>query len=552
VTALQSGTTRLVDAEVGFASAVTNATSSGLGTPQLNEYNNQFSCPPLKDDPKTCAPSPVSKHSYARGSSLEAGLGTTVPSGADPNQLILAAEAQASAPKSSHDDQQIGPVPADPLAYASVTRGNAVANWNSSGLVPGVCTVGDDISRGFGYAADAQLLDAGTANKDGSMGAPVVATDATSEDNVLSTTTHQTLVPTKGIANNFGLQSSVVETLAPVTILKSGNTSAITIKVLGQWRLAVTANGHPGGASVTYAPVGDVSNSTPVVQLFNGPLSGTPAGELTLQQLLGNTGAQIGIPGVVTVTAGEAPRAIAKPDASPVFGSKPHIAADGTSVSAAVDVVRVELLGGAAGLGTITIGHMEASAQVPSGGINCPIPVTKEVNPDKIHIGAQPDTARVTFNVLNPFNCDLADVVLTDSIRQKVGDPDFVLLTSNPAASSPSMPTSPLHTADVTWNLGTVKAGQHVVVTMDVKSNKSGGILRDVATANGKLANCTGAAVAGISLNNLAMSGISPVVDINIELARTGPNSRATVAEGVAIAAIAAAAAFTLRRRRRA
>jgi hypothetical protein len=552
-TLLQSGGTRLADTELGWAAAVVNATGGGLSTPLLNEYNLNFSCPPLKDDPKTCGPSLAAKHSYARGSGLEVGLGTSVPAGADPNQIIAANLAQAGAPPRKTDREEIGPVPADPVAYASVARGDAVANWNTSGLVPGVCVLGDDISRGQGYVADAQLLDAGTANKDGTMSSPVISTDYSPDDNVSNTTTHETLVPTPGIPDNFGLQSKVVQTIAPVSILKTGGgtnnpSSVITIKFLGQWVLSVTANGHNGGATVHYGP-GTVSPQTPILQVFNG---GSLAGQLLFQDLFGNTGQQISIPGVLTVTLGEAPRAIAKPDASPDFGSKPTVAANGTNVSAAVDVARIELLGGAAGLGTITVGHMEASAQVPAGGINCPIPVTKAANPDKIHINSQPDTSRITFNVLNPYDCDLSDVKLTDQIRQKVGDPDFILAGSSPAADSPAMPTDPLRTADVTWSLGTIKQGEHQTVTMDVKSSKNGGILRDVATATGKLSNCSGAAVAGISIANLTLTGITPEVDVSIELARTGPDPRQTTAVGGAIAAIAAAGALTLRRRRRA
>src|SRR5581483_5347958 len=86
VTALQSGGTRLADVDAAFGSATVNGTSAGLGTPLLNEYNFNYNCPPLKDDPKACAPALAAKHSYARGSGLEAGLGVPVPSGADPNQ----------------------------------------------------------------------------------------------------------------------------------------------------------------------------------------------------------------------------------------------------------------------------------------------------------------------------------------------------------------------------------------------------------------------------------------------------------------------------------
>jgi hypothetical protein len=557
-TLLRSGNTNLAETEVGYGGAVVDGTSAGLGKPILNEYSGNVSCPPLKDDPKACAPATAAKHSFAHGSGIEVGLGTTVPSGADPNQIILAAKASASAPKSSHDRQEIGPVPGDPIAWASATRGDATANWNSSGLVPGVCVIGDDISRGIGYVADAQLLDAGAAKADGSMSSPVVSTDYTQLDDVSQTTSREFLVPNAGHPNNFGLRSQVVQTIAPVSLLKTpdpqtGVTSVLTLKFLGQWVLDVTATGHSGTAAVHYGP-GKVSPETPILQVFNG---GTLAGQLLFQDLFGTTGQDINIPGLVDITLGEAPRALAKAGQPPVFGSKPKIAADGTSVSAAVDVARIQILGGIQGAGTLTVGHMETSAQVPSGGISCPVPVTKAVNPDKIHIGAQPDTARVTFNVLNPYDCDLTNVTLTDAIRQKVGDPDFILLSSDPTADSPSMPTSPLKTADVSWSLGTIKQGQHKVVTMDVKSSKNGGVLRDIATASGKLANCKGAGVGGLAIGTLGigqltLTGVSPAVDINIELARTGPDSRRTAAVGGGIAAIAAAGAFTLRRRRRA
>jgi hypothetical protein len=557
-TLLRSGGTNVAETEIGYGGAVVDGTAAGLSKPLLNEYSGPISCPPLKNDPKACAPSLVSKHSFAHGSGLEVGLGTTVPTGADPNQIILAGKSSSSAPVSSHDRKEIGPVPADPVAYASVTRGDTTANWNSSALVPGVCVLGDDISRGIGYVADAQLLDAGTANADGSMKSPVVSTDYTANDDVSQTTSREFLVPTPGVPNNFGLRSQVVQTIAPVSLLKTpdpktGVSSLLTIKFLGQWVMDVTANGHSGGATVHYGP-GKASPESPILQVFNG---GTLAGQLLFQDLFGKTGQQIAIPGVLTVTLGEAPRAIAAAGKPPVYSSKPKIAANGTSVSAAVDVARIEILGGIQGAGTLTVGHMEAAAQVPAGGISCPIPVTKEVNPDKIHIQATPDTARVTFQVFNPYDCDLTNVTLTDEIRQKVGDPDFKLVASDPAADSPSMPTENLKTADVKWSLGTVKKGEHKVVTMDVKSAVHGGVLRDIASATGKLANCKGAGVAGLSIGTLAigsltLTGITPEVDVSIELARTGADARRTAAVGGGLAAIAAAGVLTMRRRRRA
>ena len=549
VGALQSGTTRVVDTEVGFAGASVDATAAGLGKPILNEYQYNITCPPAAEA-DVCKPSPVQKHSHARGSGVELGLGSTVPNNVDPNQLILANLAEAAAPKSSSALEEIA-IPASPAVYASTARGVAVANWNASPLVPGVCVIGDDISRGQGYVEDAQLLNAGETEADGSMTQPVLSTDYTADDNVSNTTSREYLVPNTGRPNNFGLRSEVVQTIAPISLLKqdtpTGPTSVLTIKFLGQWKLQVTAGGHPGTAKVFYGP-GEVSPETPIAQIFS---DGALQGQVLFQDLFGEEGLVIPAGPLVKIVIGEDPRAIAKQGENPDETTKPLMSADGTRAAAAVDVVRIELLGGIQGVGQITAGHMEASAQVPAGGINCPIPVTKEVNPSRISIDAQPDTARVTFNVLNPYDCDLTNVVLVDRIRQRLGDPDFILQSSSPTAESPSMPTGALRTADVTWNLGTIPKGGKKVVTMDVKSSRNGGILRDVAEANGKLANCKGANVAGLAIGNLALSGISPVREIAIELARTGPPAGQTAAMGAGLAAVATAAAFAMRRRRR-
>jgi len=46
-----------------------------------------------------------------------------------------------------------------------------------------------------------------------------------------------------------------------------------------------------------------------------------------------------------------------------------------------------------------------------------------------------------SHTVFNPYTCDMIDTVLTDRIRQHEGDPDFQLISANPAAASPDMPT---------------------------------------------------------------------------------------------------------------
>lgn len=525
------GPPRIADAEVAWASSSVDADANGLAGAKLNEVNRQYQT------------NQAGKLSYARASGLEVGLGTNPT---DANQVILAGLAEAAAAPSTHKNSSIGPVKVDPLAYAKAVSGDAVANANSSGLVPDVCVLGDDLSRGTASAADVQLVNAGGAAPNGTFGAPVVATDADPNYRAVSNSvSHEKLVPT-GTANNFGLMSEVRQTIAPVTLLAtragSASTEALTIEALGEWVLRVVATGG-GGSSVFYGP-GTVNPETPVLRIF--PASGNPT-VLKLQDILGAKGLDVPIPGLADITIGEAPRAIAKPGADPVYSSKPTITP--TKVSAAVDVVRVRLLGGT--LADVRVGHMEAEAEVPAGGVNCPIPVTKTADPDSIRIREQPDTSHITITVHNVYNCDLTSTVLTDHIKQQEGDPDFQLTAADPSADSPSIPTGNIRTADVVWSLGTIPKGSSKAVTLDLKSATSGGVIRDIAEATGKMANCTGQDASGLAISGLNLSGLSVPVDVNIEIPRTGPATKNTVATGLGLLGIALAGAIAMRRRSR-
>ena len=258
--------------------------------------------------------------------------------------------------------------------------------------------LGSDLSRGLGYAADAQILDSG-ADDEPDLDAPVVATD-TDGRNVVQSIARTTLVPNS--AGAFGLQSKVSQTLAPVNIADS-----LIIEVAGEWELTATATGIAGQSTVSYHPSDDASidPSTPVLRVFTGPTNDIDnlAGQLLFQDLLGNEGLPIVIPGVAEIVIGEDPRAIGG-DAD----SQPTISADGTTVSAAVDVVRVKLLDGAGG--DIRVGHMEVKAQVPAGGITCPIPVSKKATPSTVSTATAPDGKfQVAITIKNPFDCDLIE-----------------------------------------------------------------------------------------------------------------------------------------------
>jgi hypothetical protein len=551
--AAESGGTRLVDTEVAFSSAVADADVDGVNGPKLNEMS------------RLLQGAVGNKFSYAKGTGLEAGLAQTVPQPPDEdNQLILAGKAEQSAPPDNKDPavEEIA-VEGDPLAYASLVRGTALANSQDSGLIPEVCVLGDDISRGLGYASDVELLDAGGNDQAPNMDAAVVALDdSTPERSVSQSKSRTRLVPT-GAPNNFGLMSQVSETIAPVTVLQTDTPGegesprALTIELLGEWILQATALGKPGGAKVTYgtgeakSPQGIMENLTSIVRIIDGE-GETPLG-INFEDLLGEGGLTIPGDPIVNISIAEGARKLAKPGAFPDPESKPEVAANGTSAVGAVDVLRVRLLAPdeTTALAELRVGHMEVSSQVPVGGVNCPIPVVKTADPRSINLGNSGNTSKITITVENAFDCDLTGVVLTDRIRQREGDPDFKLNSSEPKAKSPSMPTGNLTTADVVWELGNIPKHQKKSVSLILQSATKGGIIRDIAEATGKLENCAGQDAAGLAIAGLTLSGLSNPVDIAIPLAVTGPAGVATPAAGAGLSAASLGLAAFLRRRRR-
>lgn len=554
VGALESGGTRVVDAEVAWAAAAVDDGAAGLSPAKVNEMNRVFQ-PALTD-----------KHTYARGSGLEVGLATSVD---DPtteedegeNQIIQGGKTQSSAPppppvedENPAQDELVS-LDADPLAFAAVLRSNTVANWNDSALVPGACVLTDDVSRGSAYAADVELLDADASGEDpeGLEMAVLSLDDENPARAVSQNTTRTSLVPT-GIPNNFGLMSEVRQTIAPVTLLADDTPDVeearlLTIELLGEWVLRVTATGQAGGATVHYGP-GEASPETPLVRIIDS--AGEVTNVLTTQQLFGEGALPIpliDIPSLLTVTIGENPRAIAAPGTMPDPNEPPTLAPNGTLASAAVDVVRVKLLSQVGDDGIIDpeaadirVGHMEVSAQVPPGGIDCPIPVDKSANPVEISVG---QTSRITLTVHNPYDCPLENVVLTDVISQKEGDPKFTLTASNPATT---LPTGEVESATVSWSLGTVPPGGSKEVTLDILG-VTGGIIEDIATAQGDLADCKGQAASGLAVADLKLVGVSPRVELAIETPRTGAPAAATTATGSILALVATALGVIVRRR---
>ena len=465
---------RLVDGEIAFSGA--SANSQGLTAPVINEMSQAVS------------PALTGKATAGRGSGLEVGLGTSTPNNPNANQIILAGQASANAaPTTPLVTKEVGPVPADPIAYASLLRGQAAAAWD-----PNVCVIGQPLSYGLGYAADAQLLDTSTANADGTMKAPVVATDTTQNARAVSQAKSFTYLKPNG-DGTWGVVSETHETIAPVTLFK-GTVNEVTIEALGEWVLRATSTGK--GSTIDYAPGGSVTPTTPVLRILQP--NGSPAVTtiLTLQQLLGSTGLQIPANPLVNISIGEAPRKIAAPGAIPDPTAAPVKTA--TTAAAAVDVVRVTLLqpdatGGLHAL-DLRIGHMESSATTPAGGLQCHIPVNKAVSPNPVQAGQDftwTITIPTSIDAFKAIDCDLVNISAVDTVKTLDGSPSWTITgASNGGVVSGN--------STVTWaNLGTYKKGSPpivVTITGHIPTTSGAGTLEDTVNVTATLGNCTGGA----------------------------------------------------------
>lgn len=505
VGAVQFGTTQLANVEQAFAGAAVN--SQGLSGTINNELGQvvQPTLPNTGLDPHL-----VGNKSFARGSGLEVGLATTVPV---TNNTIPLNRAEVSAPPSTTETKQIGPINVNGVASASLLRGQAAANWNADNT----CVLGAPISRGLGEAAGVKVLNTAPL---GGGGTAQVATDATG-NNVSQTISQTELAPQTNSAGasvgpNVGLISESTQNLAPVTLFK-GTPAQFTIKVGGSFTLRAVAGGVPGSAYISYTPGQAPTPTTPVLSILNSV--GTVLSTVTTQQLLGNTGLNLPVSlgtlgNVATISVGQAPRAIGG-----AVGSSPQVAADGTSAAAAVDVASVHLLDipslnlhGA----NVTIGHLEAKAVVPSGGIACqPIPVSKTANPMTVTPGQQ---FTYTIGVTNPCLSPLTGVRVVDTISVPAGV-KYTISSTSPTASSISPDNS-----TITYNdIGPIPASstKDLTIVVQVASDSAGGVLTDHAAVTGS---CGTGSASGTQTISVPLSGSVTVMVPTINAAKApGP-----------------------------
>lgn len=371
---------RIADAELAFSSA--NVNSDGFpaqgGVSEMN-VNLQ---PPA--DHFTPAKSFVGKAASARGAGLQLGLGSDLPT--DAGDVLSQTEAGAIAPPPDTEthDAGLGDTLA-PLAYASLLHTEANANWVGTGN-PCTSTISSPISFGRGYAADAQLLNTGGSNPDGSFQAPVVATDELDPNRSVVQSRSFTYAIPNGQPGRFGLVSEIHQTFAPISLAR-GPLPPLVIEVLGEWVFKATATGLTDGATIQYYALDDatgqpVTPTTTVIRISND--GGTTWTNLTAQDVFGNGGLVVPVAPLLSLAVGEDPRGIAQPNAVPDPTTSPFTSASqganhsGRLAFGAVDVVRLSALDvGTAPLTAEThladlrIGHFEAAVGVPQDGFSC-------------------------------------------------------------------------------------------------------------------------------------------------------------------------------------
>lgn len=500
---------KLVNVDEAFSGASFH--SKGLGTALNNEMNEAIQ------------PAKPEKNSYGRGTGLEIGAGTSVPNNPDANQIAEGGLAEAAAqppdpstgaPNAYQTDlitKDLVKVPGDPVVYANTLRGAAQAMWNNRYVLP---MLGNPIAFGMGYAADAQLIDTGTANSDGTFPSPVIAVDTSDPERAVSQSVSYSYLVNNG-DGTCGVASEVHETIAPVRLNvppDADPTTDTTIEFLGEWVLRAVATGKPGGGHLTYAPAGSPTPTTPIIRIIDS--SGVNQ-ILKFQDLFGDTGfvTPTSLSQILSLAVGEDPRAISKPGDDPDPDSKPTIT--DTNVSAAVDVVRLGLLhadspnNGVQGL-DLRFGHMEVSATVPAGGVNCEIPVSKTVTPNPVNVGGN-----LTFTVnvpvdkdaLIPFPCQLTHIKLVDVVGIAQADdpakPPRLTLTGGTAPNGSAGVVSADGQSITFADIGTYTPGDPplvVTITGTVPASSGTGRLKDTVKATGTPSDCkaTNSVVGGL------------------------------------------------------
>lgn len=530
----------LVNLALGVSGASTN--SKGLNAAITSGLNQVVS------------PALPGKKSAGRGSGLDLALLAS--------QLVNQ-RAEAAAPPSTEllSRPLVGPLDVPGVLSASVLEGQAQARYDDN-----ACILGQDLSYGLGRAANARLLGGplGNLNLSALLG---TKPSNVPDGGAIRTASRTRLVPQTGrdgaqIGPSIGLMSETRQTLAPVTLFQGIPGAEITIELLGEWVLRAVATGIPGGAYVQYQPA--TAGATPVLKISNTlPLPGVTGpivdGVLvTLNQLLGQAplggllnGDLLGL-GLVDLALNPAPTVTE--------------AADGTSAKASVDVVRLRLLPGASNilggllggvgggavpnlnnlsLADVRIGHMEAEAKVPAGGITCPgLNVKKTVDKEVVNAG---EAFNYNVKVTNPYDCELTGNRLGDKMTVDKGV-RFKIDGSNPPANT-------VNADSLIFNdIGNIapRAAKDVQIRVTALPESGGGFFTNLATA---ISNCSLESAQGPKIN-VELKGEDQIKLPRVEaqkaaaLPKTGGETTFFAIAAVLLAAVSAASMFGYRKLR--
>ena len=242
---------------------------------------------------------------------------------------------------------------------------------------------------------------------------------------------------------------------------------------------------------------------------------------------------------------------------------KGNVNAAGTAASGSVNVVELKLLNIPEIPGHVldlSVGHLEAAAAVPAGGINCPIPVTKTPDVTTVESGKSFTT---TIQVDNPWSCPLVLSNVTDQIDTIEGTATFQVTSATPDPSSPNLPTADgLTTAKVVWDKGlpTIPPGGHATFTVTLKTGGGGGKIKDIATAAGAVSNCKPApgsgetTVTGITNAKVPVTGTGTLTEpetfVKAILPKTGVADSAYTWAGILMLLAALGGGTVLRKRK--
>ncbi len=446
VNALTLGATTIADVHAAHSGG--SVDSTGL-TETLNDQFGQVVQPALPG-----------KNAYGRGAGIEVGLILPNPQPANLNQLILTQVAEQDAPPTvgilvTHET----PISLPGLLEVSLARGQAQATYD-----PEFCPIGRPITYGSGYVENL------------SVASGLVGTSQTG-DSASESRTVTYFVPNGD--GTWGVVSETRQIIAPISLAGTG----ITVDLVGPLVMKATATGKPGDPrnGISYP-------GTPTITVA---LNAIPLISLSLQDLLGQNGLTINLPGVLLVTAGAPP--------TDLDGTGPPVVApDGTVAAASVDAVRLQVLSllGPEPVIDLGVGHIEAAALAPPGGVTCRIPVKKIAVPDPAPVGSD-----VTFVISIPsdaglynalFACDLISIKAQDTVDVASGDVSFTIVGADHGGVINTT------TNTVTWdNLGNYVLGQPPIelrIVVHINSARADSVLRDTVDVSATLGNCTGRA----------------------------------------------------------